>query len=247
MTNATVPILVALVLQCGLGLAVFQANPKRKSNQCFLLLSLSIAIWLGSLYYAFSATNAAAAELAIREASAAAPLILLGFNFLRLSIREKDKPWRGVIRHSRTWLVVTTAVIILCQTKLFLEGAQMPEHSIARFLLPKPVYGAGVPCLFRLLCRRSRLPLHFYHSRHAGDDGRWPDRARLHFDRWDPRFDAFVAAHLCPQLFRRTITSHLVRAVSGSYFQRGRGLWHRHTQDHGRGHAFCAGSYLTPF
>jgi uncharacterized membrane protein YhfC len=57
MNSATTAVLAALTIQIGLGLAVFQANPKRQSNQCFLILSLTIAAWLASLYIAFQATN----------------------------------------------------------------------------------------------------------------------------------------------------------------------------------------------
>jgi len=42
MNNAAFPTLAAIVIQLALGLTVFQANPRRKSNQCFLLLSAVI-------------------------------------------------------------------------------------------------------------------------------------------------------------------------------------------------------------
>ena len=47
MSGTTVPTLAAIALQLVLGLAVFQANPKRRLNQCFLLLSVVIVAWLG--------------------------------------------------------------------------------------------------------------------------------------------------------------------------------------------------------
>ena len=53
MNSAAVPTLAAIAIQSALGLGVFQANPRRKSNQCFLLLSAVIACWLGSLYFTF--------------------------------------------------------------------------------------------------------------------------------------------------------------------------------------------------
>src|SRR5467141_1990061 len=101
MNSATAPILAALLVQLGLGLAVFQANPRRKSNQCFLLLCLTICAWLGTLYFAISATSNFGAELSIRGASVAFPLIVIGFNLLRLSIREDQKGFRGLLDHSK--------------------------------------------------------------------------------------------------------------------------------------------------
>lgn len=128
MSSATIPILIAIACQIVLGLAVLQANPKRESNQCFLLLSLTIALWLGNLYVAFNSKSSAFAELSIREASASAALILCAFNLLRLSIRERRNGWSGILRSSRTWLALTAGVVIFCQTKWFMRGAQMPLH-----------------------------------------------------------------------------------------------------------------------
>ena len=46
MNSATIPLIVAILLQIALGSVVFLANPKRAANQCFLLLSLAIIGWL---------------------------------------------------------------------------------------------------------------------------------------------------------------------------------------------------------
>ena len=141
MNSAAAPTLVALIIQCGLGLVVFFANRRRRSNQCFLILSLAIVAWMGSMYSAFAATNHRLAEFAIREASAAAALIFASFNLLRLSIREKQKSWGQMFRHSRSWLLVTSAIVVLCQTKFFLQGARIPNRAAADILLPSPIYG----------------------------------------------------------------------------------------------------------
>src|SRR5712692_5776208 len=142
MNSAAASSLVALIIQCGLGLAVFFANPKRKSNQCFLILSLAIVAWLGSLYCAFATTNQGVAEFAIREASAAAALIIGSFNLLRLSIHEKQKSWGQILRRSRFWLVVTFLIVVLCQTKFLLQGARITAGS------PSPIYGPAIYVYF---------------------------------------------------------------------------------------------------
>lgn len=143
MNSATTAVLAALVIQIGLGLAVFQANPKRQSNQCFLILSLAIGFWLGSLYFAFRATNPIVAERSIRAASTAVPLILVGFNILRLSIRERRRGWRGILRHSRLWLIIAFAVISLCQTKFFLNTVEVLGQTSAGAARLHPNYGHG--------------------------------------------------------------------------------------------------------
>src|SRR6202162_490120 len=141
MNSAAAPTLVALSIQCGLGLVVFFANRKRRSNQCFLVLSLAIVAWMGGLYCAFATTNQGVDKFAIAEASAAAALIFASFNLLRLSIREKQNSWGQMFGHSRFWLLVTLAIVVLCQTKFFLQGARIPNHATTGILLPSPIYG----------------------------------------------------------------------------------------------------------
>ena len=140
MNSSTTPTLAAIIIQLGLGLLVFQANPKRTSNQCFLVLSLAIGIWLASLYITFTAKSASIAEFGIRQASVAGALMLFSFNLIRLSIRERQKSWRGILRNSRTWSIITFGIIIYCQTKIFLKGAQMPHLAGGA---PIAIYGKG--------------------------------------------------------------------------------------------------------
>ena len=140
MNNVAVPTLIALLVQLGLGAAVFQANPRRRSNQCFLLLSLTIGVWLASLYFAFGATTAGLAEFAIRQASAAGAAILTVFNLLRLSIRKRDSSWRDLLRQAWPWLASAFLIVLLCQTELFLRGVAVATEPNA---LPRPEYGPG--------------------------------------------------------------------------------------------------------
>jgi PAS domain S-box-containing protein len=141
MTPATISTLAAMVLQLSLGLAVFQANRHRLANQCFLLLSLTIDAWLGSLFLAFTATTPAAAEFAIRQASAAGAVYLAVLNLLRISVRQRQLGWKGVFAHSKTWLVLTLGVVVLCQTKAFLKGAVLSQHLQTA---PSPDYGPAI-------------------------------------------------------------------------------------------------------
>jgi len=115
MTNVTIPTLGALIFQFAIGLVVFQANRHRLANQCFLLLSLTIDAWLGSLYLAFVASSPHVAEFAIRQASASGAVYLAVLNLLRLSVRQKQPDWRGVLHHSRIWLILTVAFVAFCQ------------------------------------------------------------------------------------------------------------------------------------
>jgi PAS domain S-box-containing protein len=138
MSGSTTPTFAAIIIQLGLGLLVFQANPGRRSNQCFLFLSLAISAWLASLYCAFSAKTVGSAEFWIRQASATGVVYLAALNLLRLSIRHSRQDWHGLLRRSRLWLALTLIIVVFCQTKIFLQAAEMPHIAGA---VPSPVYG----------------------------------------------------------------------------------------------------------
>ena len=141
MNGVTIAPLGALIFQFAIGLAVFQANRRRLANQCFLLLSLSIAAWLGSLFLAFIARTPQVAEFAIRQASAAGVVYLTVLNLLRLSVGIRREGWLQIARHSWIWILLTTGAVALCQTRWFLASAHMPALSTEA---PSPVYGTGV-------------------------------------------------------------------------------------------------------
>src|SRR5260370_5233064 len=110
MNSETVPILGAIAIQSVLALTVFLANPRHRPNQSFLLLSLAAIGWLMCLYFGSITTNLAASAWCIREASAAGILILAACNLLRLSIRERQKNWRGILLESRGWTILSSEV-----------------------------------------------------------------------------------------------------------------------------------------
>ena len=138
MSSATTPTLVVIVIQVSLGLAVFYANPRRRANQCFLLLSAVISAWLGSLELAFSASKVGLAAFSIRQANATGVLYLAVLNLLRLSISRPMESWGNLIRRSRIWLIALAGIVVLCQTTIFLKGVKMPASSGA---VPIPIYG----------------------------------------------------------------------------------------------------------
>src|SRR6266853_6356341 len=125
MNSATTPIIVALVVQVGLALGVFQANPKRRSNQCFLLLSLAICVWLANLYFGLNTIISSIAEFCIREACATGAIIFALVNLLRLTIRNRESRWRYLLRDASWWFAVSIGIVILCQTDFFLKGVRL--------------------------------------------------------------------------------------------------------------------------
>jgi nitrogen-specific signal transduction histidine kinase len=144
MNGATAPILAAIVIQLGLGLAVFMANPRRKSNQCFLLVSFTAIGWLAALLGAFTTKDGAIAANFIRGASVAAVLILAALNLLRLSIRLRQETWSRILRRSGGLLVLVLGIAVLAQTDFFLHSARIPEQPGSTSLVPIPIYGPGI-------------------------------------------------------------------------------------------------------
>lgn len=143
MNSTVLPTLLAIVIQVALGLAVFHANARRRSNQCFLLLSLTIGAWLGSLFLTFTADTIERGAFYIRQASAAGALILAAFNLLRISIGKPYASWREILGEARVWLLAAAGVAVLCQTDFFLTGARFAQPRAAIEPTPVPVYGPG--------------------------------------------------------------------------------------------------------
>src|SRR5881398_1122828 len=141
MIGSTVAILTAVLIQLALGGTVFLANRQRKSNQALLLLSLAATAWLGSLYDILTATQLRAAEVGIRDASVAGILILAMLNLLRLSL-GRQQTWRAILGQSKLWLILTAGIIVLCQTRFFLQETRFTR--VGNQLTPIPVYGTGV-------------------------------------------------------------------------------------------------------
>src|SRR4051812_30801175 len=138
MTSATIPILVALNLQIGLGVVVFQANWNRRSNQCFLLLSLVTAAWLAGLYFAVGARDAVTAVYAMRAASAAGVCALVVFTLLRESIVKTREPWSVILSDSKAWLITGGGLALFSLSNFFLKSVQFSPK--ADLSAPSPVY-----------------------------------------------------------------------------------------------------------
>jgi PAS domain S-box-containing protein len=137
MTSATTPTLIAIFIQLGLGVCVFYANRRRKSNQCFLLLSLAMGSWLGAMYFISTARSTDVAEFWIRQVSATGALVLGIFGILRLTILRGNWRWREILSTGWGWSVAALAIAEFCQTKFFLDGARLSQRTQAIV----PIYG----------------------------------------------------------------------------------------------------------
>src|SRR6202011_6025431 len=119
MNVATISLWLALLIQIGLGVAVFRANYKNHTNQSFFVVSFFNSSWLLSLGFAYNAVEPAAAELWIRNSWAAGFLLVNGFNLLRLGILCRESGWSEIGRRSAILAVPSAAAIGLCYSRAF--------------------------------------------------------------------------------------------------------------------------------
>ena len=162
MNAEALPLWLTLVIQVGLGLAVFRANPKNYSNQSFLVVSLFISAWLLSLQFAFNAARAGQAELWIRNASASGILIVNGFNLLRLAIVCRESGWSEIRRRSAPLAILSVPAIALCYTPFFLSYVQLRGGPTQNTLIPQPVYGPLFPLYVAFLGTAVLMVIVFY-------------------------------------------------------------------------------------
>src|SRR5437588_8617909 len=150
MNAGNISLWLALLIQFGLGLAVFRANYRNHANQSFLILSLFISAWLLSLQIALDATDAPKAELWIRNAWASGVVMVNGFNLLRLGILCRDSGWKEIAKHY-VWFGLPSLIgIAACYTPWFLRGAEIRRES-GHDVIPLPIYGPVFPVFSTLL------------------------------------------------------------------------------------------------
>jgi nitrogen-specific signal transduction histidine kinase len=140
MNAGNISLWLALLIQFGLGLAVYRANSRNHANQSFLVVSLFISAWLLSLQFAFDATEPAKAAFWIRNSWASGVLIVNGFNLLRLSILCRDRGWKEIGSRAARLAIPSAFAIIACYTSSFLKTAEIRRES-GHELIPLPVYG----------------------------------------------------------------------------------------------------------
>jgi nitrogen-specific signal transduction histidine kinase len=146
MNASDISLWLALLIQFGLGLAVYRANSRNHANQSFLVLSFSICVWLLSLQIAFGATDPVKAEFWIRNAWVSAILMVNGFNLLRLGILCRDSGWKEIGRRATRLAVPSLIAVAACYTPYFLKAAEIRRES-GHELIPLPVYGPLFPVI----------------------------------------------------------------------------------------------------
>jgi len=150
MNAGNISVWLALLIQFGLGLAVYRANSRNHANQSFLVLSFFISAWLLSLQFAFDATDPMKAAFWIRTAWVTGVLMVNGFNLLRLGIICRETGWKEIGRRALGMAIPSLVAIGACYTPYFLRSAEIRRDS-GHELIPLPVYGPLFPLVALLL------------------------------------------------------------------------------------------------
>ena len=161
MNAGNISLWLALLIQFGLGLAVYRANSRNHANQSFLIVSFFISAWLLSLQFAFGASDPAKAELWIRNAWASGVLLVNGFNLLRLGILCRDTGWKEIGRRALGPGIPSLVAILACYTPFFLKSAEIRSES-GHELIPLPVYGPLFPVVAAFFASSVIILIIFY-------------------------------------------------------------------------------------
>ncbi len=135
-----VTILVAFL---ALGMVVFFTNPRRVTNQCFLILSIVTGGWLGALVWGFHTQNLSVAIWLIRVATVMAIFIPCAFNALRVSIVHHEYRLSQVLSANSLLNISGALLAPICLTRYFLVSAAFPDTA-STFAIPEPLYGNGI-------------------------------------------------------------------------------------------------------
>ena len=138
---------LALTINLLLGVLVFAVNPLRPTNRSFLLVALSLCLWLGGVIAAYTLRSPRAIANAIRVVSLAAAFWPTVFYLLRISIIYHRQRWRDHLHRAWVWIALGATFGLICFSPEFIRTVQMIVQP-AGGATPEPVYGLFGPIYF---------------------------------------------------------------------------------------------------
>ncbi len=134
--------IVAVLISAVLGVVVLLANPRRRSNQFFLVMCATLEAWLLCLALGFNSKSPEVAVLYVRGCMSAAAFVPLAANWLLLAIVRPTARWQSIVRTPYVLLVLSVAISVLAATHWMVAGATLPATAGA---IPEPIYGMAFP------------------------------------------------------------------------------------------------------
>ena len=137
------PVVIAILCDLLLGLIVYNSNRQRPANVGFLVLAVTIAMWLGTRQLAFLSTgNLALEAFWIRVCSVFGVLVPLAGALLRSTLLNQNQGWRVIRQRCRPWALWAAGVSFLCFTPFYLRSVKLPESN-GGTSIPTAVWGPG--------------------------------------------------------------------------------------------------------
>jgi PAS domain S-box-containing protein len=134
---------IAILLVClAQGVLIFLNNPRRLVNQCFLILTANLSIWLTFMMLAFQGASAAEVAGYVRATNAVAIFLPYFFDCLRHAIVEPHRRLLQVLWAKPYRVTACVLMAAMCQTTFFLRDVVMPADPAID--IAEPVYGPGI-------------------------------------------------------------------------------------------------------
>lgn len=135
----------AVIVSLILGWAVYRTNPRRTTNQVFLMLSSASGLWLVSLGIGFMVSDPRTATWCIRTCHSMGATLPLLLDWLRLAIVHPDLNLRDMARKTPFWLTLTLAMMAFSQSPWIIQGAFIPAPTAMPASIPEPIQGDWFP------------------------------------------------------------------------------------------------------
>lgn len=135
---------LAILVCVILGLAVCLTNPRRVTNQAYLLLSAFIVGWLSFLALGFYTRDAAWAKFCIKASTNFSIFLPLGINWIRASIKYPQKSLPALCLHAPVWLALAMLTMAVCLSDFYVRELILSPPDTLPYRIPEPVYGPGV-------------------------------------------------------------------------------------------------------
>jgi len=140
--NATTLFLSAVIIVAmSLGVTVFITNRHRKVNQAFLVASSCMFFWLlSNLVILHTTGDPLKARFRISLAYAISACIPTTFQFLRITIKFPEFPWRSILGKSLPYIAVNLLISASCFLPSFIKSVDFPASNSSVGLIT-PAYG----------------------------------------------------------------------------------------------------------
>jgi hypothetical protein len=143
LTTTHLTVATALVVDVAYGIMVYVTNPRRTTNQQFLVLTLILGGWMACVWNVLIATTEGTAEIWLRVAFMISQLVPTVFLFMLTAItRPELTAWQGIYR-ARRLLLINLAIAVMCMTDSFIRGVSLPGPEADVMAVAEPLYGPG--------------------------------------------------------------------------------------------------------